>query len=366
MNTNYSMEFKTITVSSPGRICLLDEHQDYFGLPIMSAAINRRIRVEMQPSGSDVCTVECPDTNEQYEFSLSALPLAYAHKRDYIRSVVNILHRRGVVKGQGFKAHITGTIPMRAGVSSSSALCVVWGAALSVFYGAPLDAEHYAYLGHEAEVKEFKEPGGMMDHLSSAYGGMIYIDFKQDPPVVKKLPVPHGDFVLGDSLEPKATIEGILRIKNGTYSALNAVKNSKSDATLATLSLGEAQKILSGTSIDRETADLLLGTLATRDITQEGYDHFARGAFNDEEFGNLIDRQHAVLRDLLKISTPKIERMITAAKSAGALGCKITGSGGGGCMLAYAPGCAEKVARAIENVGGKATDIMVDQGVRVE
>ena len=48
------------------------------------------------------------------------------------------------------------------------------------------------------------------------------------------------------------------------------------------------------------------------------------------------------------------DNMINAALNAGAYGGKINGSGGGGCMFAYAPKNPEAVAEAIEKVGGKA------------
>jgi galactokinase len=58
--------------------------------------------------------------------------------------------------------------------------------------------------------------------------------------------------------------------------------------------------------------------------------------------------------------------MIQAGLDAGALGGKINGSGGGGCMFVYAPENPEKVAKAIEQQGGKAYIITVDEGSRLE
>ena len=72
------------------------------------------------------------------------------------------------------------------------------------------------------------------------------------------------------------------------------------------------------------------------------------------------------MRDELKRSTPKIEKMIHAALNAGALGCKICGSGGGGCMIAYAPECSQEVAEAISAAGGKVYHVQIDSGFRVE
>jgi len=52
--------------------------------------------------------------------------------------------------------------------------------------------------------------------------------------------------------------------------------------------------------------------------------------------------------------------------NAGALGAKLNGSGGGGCMFAYAPGKQHEVAEAIERVGGKAFIVSVAKGARTQ
>ena len=66
----------------------------------------------------------------------------------------------------------------------------------------------------------------------------------------------------------------------------------------------------------------------------------------------------------IRDSTTKIEAMLSSAINAGAFGGKINGSGGGGCMFAYAPEDPESVARAIESVGGKAYIIYADDGTK--
>ncbi|MHA1468600.1 MAG: mevalonate kinase family protein, partial [Promethearchaeota archaeon] len=57
---------------------------------------------------------------------------------------------------------------------------------------------------------------------------------------------------------------------------------------------------------------------------------------------------------LLGATTQKILSLCEAAKSAGALGAKQMGAGGGGCMLAIAPGRQNEVVKAIERAGGRA------------
>jgi len=72
------------------------------------------------------------------------------------------------------------------------------------------------------------------------------------------------------------------------------------------------------------------------------------------------------LRDAKKVSTSKINAMIDAALVAGAYGAKINGSGGGGCMFAYAPENPEAVAEAIEKAGGTAHLIRIDEGTKAK
>ena len=106
---------------------------------------------------------------------------------------------------------------------------------------------------------------------------------------------------------------------------------------------------------------LLTETLLNRDITSEGLD-LLNEDIDEIRLGDLLNRQHAILRDTLGVSTDKIETMLEAAIGAGAHGGKINGSGGGGCMFAYAPDSAEEVASAIEEAGGKAYIVHVDKG----
>jgi len=86
---------------------------------------------------------------------------------------------------------------------------------------------------------------------------------------------------------------------------------------------------------------------------------------NHQQLGRLLNAQQQELRERLRISTPKIDRMIDVALDAGALGAKINGSGGGGCMFAYAPNSYEQVVEAIRKAGGKPYIISIDEGVHV-
>ncbi len=88
-------------------------------------------------------------------------------------------------------------------------------------------------------------------------------------------------------------------------------------------------------------------------------------SLNHEELGRLLREHHLILRNLLKVSTPEVEKILNEALKAGALGGKINGSGGGGTVVLYAPGREEWVREAIERLGKTAHIVEISDGVKV-
>lgn len=70
--------------------------------------------------------------------------------------------------------------------------------------------------------------------------------------------------------------------------------------------------------------------------------------------------------EIIFIYSPENRANDRASLKAGALGAKINGSGGGGCIFAYSPGNAQKVAEALDNKGAKTHIVHIDEGVRRE
>jgi len=225
------------------------------------------------------------------------------------------------------------------------------------------DAKSIARLAHLAEVIEFGEPGGMMDHYASAVGGILFQQFENDVRLTP-LKVKLGTFVLGDSQQAKDT-KGILsRVKFGVLDAMQIIQQHEPQFDLATVSLPLIERFKN--LLTNDQFEVLQGAILNRNLTQEALKIMQAESFDEKTFAQLLNEHQQVLARLLKISTPKIDAMLSAALKAGALGGKINGSGGGGCMFVYAPHDAEKVKQAIEKVGGKAYLIKADSGVRIE
>ncbi len=355
---------QTARVSAPGRICLFGEHQDYLQLPVVACAISLRIVIDGRRSPGKEALIHLPDVASEETFPLG-IRLMYTKQRDYLRSSVNVLLQHGYTFPFGIEATVRGNIPINAGTSSSSALVVAWIALLQKLSGqAHLSKpEDIARLAHEAEVLEFEEPGGMMDHFSSAVGGVLAIDFVPEialEPVNASL----GTFILGDSREPKDTAEILARVKNQVLRIFGDLKNRFPEFSLHTVmedDLGAFKDHLTP-----EQSNLLRGTIQNRELTRLARIELTNSSLRHRHIGELLSRHHAVLRDVLRISTPKIDRMLAAAIAAGAYGGKINGSGGGGCMFAYAPEDPERVARAVEEAGGRAFIVSLGSGVRNE
>jgi len=72
-------------------------------------------------------------------------------------------------------------------------------------------------------------------------------------------------------------------------------------------------------------------------------------------------------RNLPTISTPTIDRIIAGARRAGALGGKVCGAGGGGCLaLLIEPGARARVEAAVAANGGELLPMRIDRhGVKV-
>jgi galactokinase len=353
-----------IISSAPGRICLFGEHQDYLGLPVIAAAISLRISIEGEITNKKLVHINLPDVNTEENFSADGAT-RYEKERDYFRSCVKVLQRKGFTFSNGIDCSVRGEIPINAGTSSSSALVVSWiNFLVNVSdQNKRLTDIEIAELAYEAEVLEFSEPGGMMDHYSTALGGVIYLE---SFPAIKaqKLKTMPGVFVLGNSGEPKDTKTILKRVKYRVLDIIKDLKMKYSDFSLRECKLEDIEIYFR--ELNNDQKELLVATIKNRDITQQAKKILKASKVDQNKLGILINQHQDILRDFLNISTIKIDKMIDAALEAGALGAKINGSGGGGCMFAYAPKNYEEVSRAIEKAGGKSYIIKIDSGVMLK
>lgn len=352
-----------ITVSAPGRLCLFGEHQDFLGLPVIALAMSREITFSGVRRRDCLFELDLPDIGER-DVMDPREELPYRHKRDYLRSAVNVLRREGLRYEYGYSITVRGTIPINAGCGSSSSMLTAWIAFLvaSQGDGLPRDPIAVARLAYRAEVEEFKEPGGMMDHYTSALGGLLHIKTEGEIECTR-LPAQLEGFVLGDSKTPKDTTTTLARSRAAMAEAVAVAQQHIPGFSIHTTPLEEARTIFP--MLETRGQEMLEGNLINRDLCQQAYALLTKERPDVEEVGRLLTAHHEQLARNIQVSTDKIDRMVEAALLAGALGAKINGSGGGGCMFAFAPGRQEEVARAIEAVGGEAYPVEPHTGLTV-
>jgi len=349
-----------LEISTPGRICLFGEHQDYLGLPIIAMAISLRSYIKGEKVANQQVTIHKPDLNDSESFSLDNLD--YDYQRDYYKSGIKICLNEGLSFSHGFNCEVSSKIPFQAGTSSSSAIMVSWVHFLSRMADEPVDWDlnKIAEVSYKAETLEFEEPGGMMDQYTASIGDFIYLESNPGI-VVDKINPKLGTFVLGDSLQPKDTIGILSRCKD---SRLEIIKKLEFRNPGIDFQSCNANHDL--TNLDEDEKELYFGTIRNKEILNQAIVELKKDKIDHKMIGRLLNDHQSVLRDILCISTDKVDDMINAALNAGAYGGKINGSGGGGCMFAYAPENPERVAEAIEDAGGKSYIICSDQGTRVE
>lgn len=351
---------RTLKSSAPGRICLFGEHQDYLGLPVIPCAISLRISVKGKKRNDTKINIDLPDVGERKAFPLQD-EIPYMEERDYFRSAINVLQRDGFTFSRGFDCVVHGEIPISAGTSSSSALVVAWVNFLTQMsdQAVTLDAAKIADYAYRAEVLEFAEPGGMMDQYSAALGGIFFLDsvpqIKIDP-----LRANLNGLVLGDSCEPKDTKSILARVKKQVHEATERLTRQYPDFSLRASTFEEVRD--SSPELTEKQFETLKGTMRNYQITREAKKLLQQKPLDHHRIGALLNEHQVILREILQISTHKIDRMIAMAIDAGAYGAKINGSGGGGCMFAYAEN-PEEIAEAIENAGGRAYIVHTARGV---
>jgi len=353
-----------IRISTPGRVCLFGEHQDYLHLPVVAAAISLRISITGKKRNDRLIHIDLPNISRIEIIDLDE-PIIYAEQRDYFKSALNVLSRKGFTFSGGFNCVVEGKIPINAGTSSSSALIVTWINFLTRMsdQSVILHPEQLAQYAYEAEVLEFSEPGGMMDHFTTSFGGIISIDFFPEISV-HRIVSPLKSFVLGNSNEQKDTKIILANVKNRIIEIDAKLKKIDRDFSLFNADIDG----ISGYRkyLPEVQFRLLNGTIENRDITRTARAELNKTDPDHKKIGELLNQHQKVLKEILGISTPKIDGLIEAAINAGAYGAKINGSGGGGCMFAYAPEDPGKVKKTIEAAGGEAFIIQSDEGSREE
>jgi len=243
-------------------------------------------------------------------------------------------------------------LPVKKGLSSSAAACVAISAAADMLSGEKtVDPSkefskealtRYADLAYTAERKILGVNCGQMDQYASAFGGLTHIDCTGEPAKVTPLRTrTELPMVIGDTGQQKDTprILGWLgeRLKSEEKSFMEGMKN-----------------------IVR--------------IVEEAKEELQTPSPSRKRIGELMNQNQYYLSKYLRvsgdcpISPSSLDKLIDAALSAGARGAKLSGSGGGGAMIALCdPEDQGHIGEAIKEAGGQPLlSRVAGRGLRIE
>ena len=360
---------------APFRVCLFGEHQDYLHLPVIAFALPLYCRIYVEPlRDSKLLYVSIiPDEHEKV-YNLETSPLLHSTDcpyhccdgtppvvaMDFVRAALIEAHHRGWTFACGARLRSTRDqdFPTQAGCSTSSAFCVALNQALARLLApqhnivSPVSPMDLAQWAHETEVTHFGAPGGTMDHITSACGGLLRIG--PAPWQVQPHSTSHtssqqlGAWVLAYSGQPKDTLGHLWRCKNARMDLFQKIGNNWDCNHLSATLTPDEQLLLDTTRINRDCEEEAASLL----FKDQKEDHESSGT-NLERLGQLMTLHHQALRDGLQLSTEKLEQMNQTALQAGALGFKVVGSGGGGFGVAWVAHRekAQDVERAFRRIG---------------
>jgi galactokinase len=155
---------------APGRVNLIGEHTDYNGGFVLPLAIDRETLVAAAPRDDRRVVAHSLNLEERAEFHLDE---PGERRRgiwlDYVEGVARALESRGV-RLSGADLLILSDVPAGAGLSSSAALEVSAGLAMSSVSGADVDMVELALAGQQAEHTYVGTMCGIMDQFVAALG----------------------------------------------------------------------------------------------------------------------------------------------------------------------------------------------------
>ncbi len=168
--------------SSPGRVEICGNHTDHNHGKVVAAAVKIDTLAMVTPGKNNKVTLISQGYGQVFSVNLAnILPLREERGTTsaMIRGIAAAFQKRGYKTG-GFNACLNSGIPPGSGLSSSASFEVLVGEIFNTLYNEnKISQEEIARIGQYAENYFFGKPCGLMDQIACAFGGIVYIDFKE-------------------------------------------------------------------------------------------------------------------------------------------------------------------------------------------
>jgi len=300
------------TASAPGKIILFGEHAVVYGLPALAVPVTQvHADVEVMDSDSAGIWIQAPDINLHAE--LNTLPSDHP-----IAAVIhNLFFLSRISPFPKLIIRISSTIPVASGLGSGAAVTVALIRALSTHINHSMTDEQVNAFVYEIEKLYHGTPSGI-DNTVITYAKPVY--FVKGQPIETLQVAKPFTIVIGDTGISAPTKE----------------------------SVGDVRKLWEADNAKWESVFEQVGEIVKK----------ARNAIERakrKELGELMQENHSLLQEM-NVSSPELDKLVEAARNAGALGAKMSGGGRGGNMIALVePNQAEAVAKSLMAAGAENT-----------
>jgi D-glycero-alpha-D-manno-heptose-7-phosphate kinase len=231
----------------------------------------------------------------------------------------------------GFTLTTNSEVPAGAGLGGSSAMAVAICVALDKLTHAGLSRQNWIHVSRDVEAIVLGVPTGTQDHYPPAFGGAMAV-----------------------ILEPGGERHEALRVNLGDLEQRLVLCYTGKPRQSGINNWKVYQEHLNGNRrIRRNLAEISAIAQALRAALEAG---------QWDETGRLMRNEWAFRRrNLSTISTPTIDKIISASLRAGAMAGKVCGAGGGGCVtLLIPPDARKQVERAAADAGGTVLPFSID------
>ena len=309
---------------APGKIILAGEHFVVLGAPAVAMAINLYSEVKVTPKNS-------PGVDVDADIPLRFLAgknrnSGVSDPRQLLRPLqlaAEATLKQVVAKDRGLRVNVECEIPVAAGLGSSASTTVAIISAVARSRGIELSRKKIFKLAFIPENFLHGKPSGV-DQAACIYGGLIRFNRPSNVRTVR--------------LEKEPAI---VVCDTGIHHATG------------TLVGGVVRKSR------REKKDFRDYIAKVRDISNGVVNALREG--DDVELGVLMYQNHDLLRKI-GVSHPKLDHLVEVARRAGGLGAKLTGAGGGGCMIVLCRSTRDRdrMSRVLRREGGTPYKVSMD------
>ncbi len=279
------------TASAPGKVILFGEHAVVSGTSALGGAINLRAKVTLQDLPGSILIESGDLTLRGFSLDLISGQVICAEAARATRYVSAVLKE---LEAADLKVRVESDFPSASGLGSSAAIVVATAAALNAHLGLCLSLKEIATLSHRIERSVQQGLGSPMDTALATFGGYLQVTREVQP----------------IDLPPLDLAVGCTRMPHDTRAEVSKVQTLRKRYPELVDPIFQA-----------------IGAISKRSVPLIREHRL-------EEVGELMNINHGLL-EALGVGTRELCELVYAARGAGgAWGAKITGAGGGGCVIA--------------------------------